>query len=125
MNKLLKSTSTHALCLFCKSEIAGRADKKFCTAQCKAQFNNRKKNKEEESIQNINRILRKNRNILRDINNSGHSGTQQEALQQMGFDFRFYTHQMSENNITFNFCYEWGYSRDYIGKVQIMFHKEL
>ncbi len=111
MNKSPKATSTSTSCLYCGNEITGRTDKKFCTVQCKAQFNNRKKNKEEESIQKLNRILRKNRNILKEINNAGHSGTQQEALQQMGFDFRFYTHQVSENNTTFNFCYEWGYSR--------------
>ena len=125
MSKQLKATPTPLLCLFCGNETIGRTDKKFCTDQCKAQFNNRKKNKEERSIQKLNRILRKNRNILKELTVAGHSDTQQEALHQMGFDFRFYTHQVNESGTTYNFCYEWGYSRDYFGKVQIIFHKEL
>jgi predicted nucleic acid-binding Zn ribbon protein len=86
MEELLKKEAQLQECLTCGSELTGRAGKKFCSDQCRAQYNNRKKTTEERWIQQLNRILRKNRTVLRTLNPKGHSTVRQEVLLQMGFD---------------------------------------
>lgn len=110
MEDLLEKDAVPEICLSCGDKLAGRLGKKFCSDQCRAQFNNRKKSKEEKWIQQLNRLLRKNRRILKDINPAGHSTVRLEVLDQMGFDYRFYTHQYrTEKGETYYFCYEYGY----------------
>ena len=77
-------------CLSCGSKLAGRLGKKFCSDQCRAQFNNRRKVKEERWIQQLNRILRKNRSVLKNLNPVGQSKVRQEVLKELGFDRDFY-----------------------------------
>ncbi|RDC62494.1 hypothetical protein [Adhaeribacter pallidiroseus] len=58
----------------------------------------------------INRILRKNRSILKVSSPLGKTTTRQEYLLQQGFDFRHFTHQyQTQKGNTYNFCYDFGY----------------
>jgi predicted nucleic acid-binding Zn ribbon protein len=66
--------------------MAGRLEKKFCSDQCRAMFHNRRKSKEEKWIQQLNRILRKNRTVLKTLNPKGQSKVRQEVLTKLGFD---------------------------------------
>lgn len=110
MDKLLKKEENPATCQTCGKEMSGRVGKKFCSDQCRAMFHNRRKEKEEKWIQNLNRILRKNRTVLKTLNPKGQSKVRQEVLVNLGFDFRFYTHQYkTAKGDTYYFCYEWGY----------------
>lgn len=121
MVELLEKEPRPEACLSCGSPLSGRLDKKFCSDQCRSQFNNRRKSKEEKWIQQLNRILRKNRKVLKDLNPVGHSTVRQEALEQMGFDPRFYTHQYrTEKGSIYYFCYEWGYQVLDQGKILIV-----
>ena len=100
------------VCQVCNKELAGRIDKKFCSDQCRAQLNNRKKKADpgERMILDTNRILRKNRSILKGSSPLGKTTTRQEYLLLQGFDFNHFTHQYKTNkgNI-YNFCYDYGY----------------
>lgn len=125
MEDLFDDKSNMPYCKACSKELTGRTDKKFCNNKCKASFNNRKKNEEEAYLQSINRILRKNRNILKQLYEDGHTTTRLEALQHMGFDFGFYTNQLVLKSIPHNFCYEWGYTRDYFGVVRVFTNEDL
>lgn len=101
-----------AVCQVCSTELAGRIDKKFCSDQCRAQLNNRKKKADpgEKMIQDINRILRKNRSILKVSSPLGKTTTRQEYLIMQGFDFKHFTHQYkTQKGNTYNFCYDFGY----------------
>lgn len=121
MEELLEKQANPNNCLSCGSELTGRMGKKFCTDQCRAQYHNKRKPIEERWIQQLSRILRKNRSVLRTLNPTGHSTVRQEVLLQMGFDFRFYTHQYrTEKGHTYYFCYEWGYQVLDQGKVLIV-----
>ncbi|MEM7103315.1 MAG: DUF2116 family Zn-ribbon domain-containing protein [Bacteroidota bacterium] len=97
-------------CPVCGDTIQGRRDKRFCTDQCRAVFNNDKKRESEGYILEINRILRKNRGILKAINPQGRSTVKMEYLKLQGFDFRYFTtyYRTKSGNVYF-FCYEFGY----------------
>jgi predicted nucleic acid-binding Zn ribbon protein len=104
-------TSTTS-CQVCGKALAGRSDKKFCSDQCRAQLNNKKKKSDagELFIQDINRILRKNRGILKSLSPMDRTTTRKEYLVLLGFNFSYFTQQLcTEKGNKYNFCYEYGY----------------
>jgi predicted nucleic acid-binding Zn ribbon protein len=99
-------------CQVCGRPLAGRSDKKYCSDQCRAQLHNQKKKLDagELIIQDINRVLRKNRSILRSNSPMGNIITRQDSLVLQGFDFSYFTHQhCSPKNDRYTFCYDYGY----------------
>lgn len=101
-----------AVCQVCSREVAGRIDKKYCSDQCRAQLNNRKKKADvgEKMILDINRVLRKNRSILKVSSPLGKTTTRQEYLKLQGFNFNHFTHQYkTHKGNTYHFCYDFGY----------------
>jgi predicted nucleic acid-binding Zn ribbon protein len=108
-------------CLACGGKLTGRIGKKFCSDQCRATFHNRRKTKEEQWIQQLNRVLRKNRSVLKNLNPKGYSTVRQELLKDLGFNFHYYTHQYHTNSgNVYYFCYEWGYRILEEGKILIV-----
>lgn len=121
MEELPENDNKQEDCLNCSAHLKGRFGKKFCSDQCRAQYHNLKKTKDEKWIQQLNRILRKNRTVLKDLNPAGNSTVRQEVLEQMGFNFKFFTHQYkTQKGTTYYFCYEWGYQVLDNGKVLIV-----
>ncbi|PSR56879.1 hypothetical protein AHMF7605_26965 [Adhaeribacter arboris] len=101
-----------AACLVCGQAIKGRSDKKYCSDQCRSQDNNqkRRKNGAEQLLQEINRALRQNRNILKKASPWGKTTTRVDFLVQQGFDMRYFTHQYrTQKGHTYLFCYDYGY----------------
>jgi YHS domain-containing protein len=98
------------LCLDCQKPVRGRADKKFCNDACRTTFNNTRKIEVGQSIKEINLILKRNRNILKEKSANGNRKVKREALLRNGFNFDFHTHlYKNENGETYFFCYEHGY----------------
>ena len=58
-------------CIECGDSFHGRADKKFCSDQCRSAYNNRLNSDATNFVRNINNTLRKNRRILEELNPSG------------------------------------------------------
>jgi len=74
------------------------------------QFNNMIKRLSEKQIIEINRILRKNRKILKQFNPEGKTTVRKEYLDKLNFDFKFHTHTFTTSHgNTYKFCYEYGY----------------
>jgi hypothetical protein len=74
----LSSVSTdETTCQCCGAQLTGRRGKKFYSDQCRAQFHNQKRNKDERWLTGMNRVLRKNRTILKKLNPVGHSTVRQ------------------------------------------------
>ena len=97
-------------CPECGEEILGRADKKFCSDQCRNTFNNRQKQDANNYIRNVNNILRKNRRILADLNPNGKSKASRNKLVEKGFNFDYYTNSYTtKTGKTYYYCYEFGY----------------
>ena len=103
---------TKANCQICGQTLVGRSDKKYCSDQCRAQVNNQKRKEDagERLMLDINRILRRNRSILKNLSPWGKTTIRKEYLVLEGFDFRYYTHQyQTRHSNTYHFCYEYGY----------------
>jgi hypothetical protein len=99
-------------CQVCAKPLVGRSDKKFCSDYCRALLNNEKKKLDagEQVIQELNRILRRNRSILKSIGSHGEFTTRKEYLVLLGFDFSYFTHQLAgPDGGIYNCCYEYGY----------------
>lgn len=85
-------------------------DKKFCSDQCRNEFNNKRNRDDNNYIRNVNNILRKNRRILFQLNPHGKSTTHGDKLSQKGFDFNYYTSTYTTKaGAVYYFCYEYGY----------------
>lgn len=98
------------LCPVCHSPIFGRADKKFCSDQCRNAYNNEKYSLNSPLIQKINRVLKKNYTLLKTLNKSGKTKVNRSKLLQEGFDFNYFTsiYKTKKGNVYF-LCYDQGY----------------
>ena len=104
-----KETKT---CLFCKKPVKGRSDKKFCDDYCRAAYNNDLKSASNNYIRNVNNALGKNRRILESLLPEGEptAKANQDKLLQLGFQFKYHTHQYTaKNGNNYFYCYEYGY----------------
>ena len=96
-------------CLTCGQPLKGRIDRKFCSDQCRANFNNRNKRPYEEAIKRLNSQLRKNRTILRTLCPTGKATVRKEVLTDMGFSFRHFTSLHGKHPKTYFLCYDYAY----------------
>jgi hypothetical protein len=98
------------LCLSCHTAIVGRSDKKFCDDHCRSSHYQLTKSDEPDLFRTVNRVLKKNREILSRLNPSGKVKVSRTVLLTAGFDLSFHTqvHKTANGNIYF-FCYEYGY----------------
>jgi predicted nucleic acid-binding Zn ribbon protein len=97
-------------CLECGAKIKGRADKKFCSDQCRVSYNNKLNRDETAYMNNVTNILRKNRRILIELNPQGKTKVNRDKLNDKGFDFNYFTSQyVTKEGSIYHFCYEQGY----------------
>ena len=97
-------------CLECGEKIIGRADKKYCSDQCRVSHNNRLNSNETNYMRNVNNILRKNRRILIELNTTGKTRVSRDRLAEKGFDFNYFTGTYTtKEGATYHYCYEQGY----------------
>lgn len=94
-------------CLWCRNEVEGRANKKFCHDNCRYKYNNAIKINA-VIIKSIDTALRKNRRIIEELK----EGTKVDELTllQKGFNFKYSTHTYTTlKGETYYYCYEYGY----------------
>ncbi|MCH5719728.1 DUF2116 family Zn-ribbon domain-containing protein [Niabella hibiscisoli] len=99
-------------CLACGKPVKGRSDKKFCDDYCRNAYNNRANGVNTEVIRNINNDLKKNRQILASLLQNDHETviTPKSRLIDLGFKFRWMTHQYTnQNGQIYFYCYDYGY----------------
>ncbi len=100
------------ICLSCNKTIKGRSDKKFCDDYCRNNYNNQLKGDSNNTIRNINNVLRKNRKVLENCLpiDEGMAKANKEKLLKLGFNFTYFTHLYSnKKGNVYHFCYEYGY----------------
>jgi predicted nucleic acid-binding Zn ribbon protein len=98
------------ICIECGTAFKGRADKKFCSDQCRTAYNNRQKSLENNYIRDVNNILKKNRRILVLLNPDGKSKVSRDKLKSKGFDFNYFTSTyITKEGAQYFYCYEQGY----------------
>ena len=97
-------------CLDCGDTLRGRADKKFCSDQCRNNYNNRLNRDSNNFVRNVHGLLRKNRRILADLYNEGKTTIHKDALYALGYNFSFFTHIIESNDGNkYHYCYEYGF----------------
>jgi predicted nucleic acid-binding Zn ribbon protein len=97
-------------CLECGTKLIGRIDKKFCSDQCRNTYNNRMNRDENLFMTKVNRILRKNRKILKELNPNGKAKVHKSKMVSLGFEFKYFTHvYKTKEGRVYYFCYEYGY----------------
>jgi len=97
-------------CVECGKPIMGRLDKKFCSDSCRNAYNNKLNSSSNNYVRNINRILKKNRRILEDLNPSGKAKVANTKLLEKGFNFNYYTNvYQTKKGTTYYYCYDYGY----------------
>lgn len=102
--------SSEKSCLECNEPIMGRADKKFCSDQCRNSYNNRANKTDSEVYKSTNAILKKNRRILAQLNPDGKRKVHRDMLLKEGFDFNYLTNiRITREGKEYRFCYEQGY----------------
>lgn len=98
-------------CLYCKNELEGRGDKKFCTPYCKSSYHYEKsKGKEDSLYAKVDKQLKTNRRILKLYNKSGLSTIRKEKLIREGFNPQYFTNYWKNaKGEVYLFCYEFGF----------------
>ena len=97
-------------CKECDEQIEGRIDKKFCSDQCRNTHNNNLNSDTNNHTRNVNRILKKNRRILFELNPKGKSGTTKEKLLILGFRFNYITsYYRTRKGSIYQYCYDQGF----------------
>lgn len=97
-------------CIECGDTFHGRADKKFCSDQCRTSHHNKLNSDVNNFMRNINNILRKNRRILAKLNPRGKAKVSKTELLDLGFKFSYFTNQyITKSGNVYHFCYEQGY----------------
>ncbi|TXB67616.1 hypothetical protein [Phaeodactylibacter luteus] len=97
-------------CPECGEVITGRADKKFCSSDCRSAYNNRMNRDFNNFMRNINNILRKNRRIMANLNPQGKARVHRDKLLEQGFKFSYFTNEyITKSGRVYRFCYDQGY----------------
>ena len=113
-------------CLYCNNPLSGRADKIFCDDRCRNNYYYKVNNGRKEYIRNINKILLKNRGILKAVNPSGRTSVSKQYLEMLGFDFRYFTgtHTTKKGRLYY-LVYDQAYSiNDNDMVTLVVFHRE-
>ncbi len=98
------------VCPECGEEFHGRVDKKFCSSDCRISYHNRLNKDKNNYMRNVNRILRKNRKILTDLNPDGKVSVHKDKLIAKGFDFNYFTSEyITKAGKIYKYVYEQGY----------------
>jgi len=97
-------------CKLCGKLLKGRPDKKFCNDTCRNDYNN-DRHEFTPLMTQINKILRRNRYILKQALGSGAMITlDKTVLNEMDFNFYYHTHyRKDKNGNTIYFCYEYAF----------------
>jgi len=98
-------------CLDCGAVLKGRSDKKFCSDQCRNNYNNTINREANNLVRNVHSLLRKNRKILCELYEGGKKNIHKDALLVSEFNMNFFTHivENDTDNIITRYCYEYGY----------------
>lgn len=106
------SNITERKCGECGVPLVGRADKRFCSDQCRNTYNNKINSDTTNLMRTVNHVLRKNRRILSELRKHGESRITRDKLLAQGFNFNHFTSsKTTKAGDQFFYCYEQGYIR--------------
>lgn len=101
------------MCRACGKPLIGRSDKKFCDSYCRNSYNNKNKKTDEKYIQHINRIIRRNRRILKTLCPQGKAIVRKELLDKLGYKYGVFSSIYKSGATTYFLCYDYGFAVSY------------
>ncbi len=97
-------------CLECGEKLRGRSDQKFCNDLCRNSYNNKKHGHITRYMRRINRMLKNNHTILKELNVDDKTTVYKNKLDKQNFNYNYHTHTYTtRNGSTYYFCYDQGY----------------
>lgn len=98
-------------CPNCARAFNGRANQRFCSSTCRIQFNNNKIRDAREPVVEINKVLYRNRAVLKDLyHRFGSDPIELKLLNRSDYNKRYYTHHTrSQNNELYTWCYDYAW----------------
>lgn len=113
-------TAVERVCLDCGARLLGRSDKKFCSDQCRNNYNNRLNRDQNNYVRNVHAQLRRNRKILSDLYEDGHHRIHRDALFAQGYNFTFFTHLVeTRDGQHWSYCFEYGFLEAEAGYLEL------
>jgi hypothetical protein len=97
-------------CINCHKTLAGRRDKKYCDAHCKAEYHNQNKTFGELYIASVQSKTRHNRRILKTLSPEGKSTVRKEVLDQMGYDYNYFSGIFKTQKGVYYLVYDYAFS---------------
>lgn len=117
---LSKHFAVERVCLDCGARLLGRSDKKFCSDQCRNNYNNRLNRDQNNYVRNVHAQLRRNRKILSDLLEAGHERIHRDALIAQGYNFTFFTHLVeTQEGVRWFYCFEYGFRESGKGYLEL------
>ncbi len=112
-------------CLVCSTAYRGRADKKFCSDQCRSSYHNRRNSPTNNLMRRINAILLRNRRVLARLHAAGATRISRRELLDRGFVFEYFTNEYRTGaGKSYRFCYDQGYRILETGQILLVLRRE-
>ena len=99
-------------CRLCKKKFTGRADKIFCSVDCKNDYHVRLRRVTVQATRSIDKILHRNRSILLEImgKRSRQKKVKRMELEQKKFHFNYITgYTINKQGKTYHHIYDFSY----------------
>jgi hypothetical protein len=98
-------------CLVCGAALHGRSDKKFCSETCRSFENNKIKAQDKYGISEMNKVLRRNREILKTLCPYGHATVRKDVMDALGYQQCMFTSLfITDNRQVYYLCYDYGFT---------------
>jgi hypothetical protein len=105
-----KMATEKKFCKECNEEIHGRRDKQYCSDYCRAHHFNNLNADVSNFMRRINHTIRRNRNILSELNPKGKAKAHKMKLIDAGLNFDYFTNvYKTRAGKVYYFCYDQGY----------------
>ena len=104
-------TPVHRTCPICNAPVTGRLDKKYCSDQCRHLANNKHKLESQQNLIDSNRVLRRNRTILKKLCPEGKATVRRSVLTDLGFNPSYFTSLfITEKKQVYYLSYDYGFT---------------
>ncbi len=99
-------------CIICKTKFSGRSDKKFCSVACKNYYHTNLRRVTNLAVEQIDKILHRNRSILLEIVGKYKTEMKIErvTLDNKKFNFKYHTHfQTNSQGKVYYYVYDFAW----------------
>ncbi|MEJ1242315.1 hypothetical protein WBG78_29470 [Chryseolinea sp. T2] len=111
--------TTPKTCPQCNTPFRGRSDKVYCSEGCRSIAKYEKRRAEHLPIKPVNKILSKNRDILRTLWNNQPTNVSRDTLLTHGYQFAYYTTQYITTRAPYYACYDFGFQPRIVNGIKI------